>query len=404
MTHWYRSLRVRVALALLLASILPSIVLATVVDASIMSAGVAQLRDQATTELSSAVAIFDYTDELAANTVRDSAAIPSALLDHLSAQKGATWFDGHEMWAGRRLSDGSVLALRLPAESLLNDRTHIRGALVVSTIAVGLAACGLGWLIAGSLTARLRRAAKAVADGEFTHDGIAIEPPPQRDEVDELVQRITALTGDLQTRLEREQAFTADVAHELRTPLTALIGAAELLPPGKEATRVQRLTARLRALIEDLLELGRAEQGGVIELESVDIGREVADLYGDDPRVAISSTGSWVAVTDRTRILTIVSNLVSNAIAHGAPPVALLVSPGRIEVTDAGAGYPESLLTDGPQRFSAHSRTSAVGLGLTIASAWAQRLGGTLTLSNTDHGARAIFALPLDSREPLPNC
>ena len=59
------------------------------------------------------------------------------------------------------------------------------------------------------------------------------------------------------------QDVSADVAHELRTPVTGLVSAAALLPTGEVPELVRDRTARLRSLVEELLEISRLEGGHV---------------------------------------------------------------------------------------------------------------------------------------------
>ena len=97
-----------------------------------------------------------------------------------------------------------------------------------------------------------------------------------------LQAKITALSQ----AQARERRFTSDVAHELRTPLTALVGEAELLaeqldamPP--DARRPAELliadVARMRRLVEDLMEISRLDASGeTVQREPVDLAALVA--------------------------------------------------------------------------------------------------------------------------------
>lgn len=67
------------------------------------------------------------------------------------------------------------------------------------------------------------------------------------------------------------------------------------------------------------------------------------------------------------RLERILGNLVANAHRHGAAPVTLTVDGRTLTVTDSGPGYPEYLLTGGPQRFRTEGTNKGHGLGLTIA-------------------------------------
>src|ERR1051325_11644109 len=98
----------------------------------------------------------------------------------------------------------------------------------------------------------------------------------------QMAEALESKIADLSEARDRERRFTSDVSHELRTPLTALVSAASLLrehldamPP--EARRPAELligdVARLRRLVEDLMEISRFDAGREdVRLEAVDVG------------------------------------------------------------------------------------------------------------------------------------
>ena len=103
-------------------------------------------------------------------------------------------------------------------------------------------------------------------------------------------------------------------------------------------------------------------------------------------------------VTDPRRVERVLDNLLHNAARHGAPPIEMLVSPGRVDVLDSGPGFTPDMLTSATERFSTgdHSRSGGVGLGLAIAAAQARVLGGELRLGNRpEGGAQVTLILPV---------
>jgi signal transduction histidine kinase len=98
----------------------------------------------------------------------------------------------------------------------------------------------------------------------------------------------------------------------------------------------------------------------------------------------------------------IVSNLVINALRHGAPPVVVSAvgedGALRLDVVDSGAGVPEdvrSRLFEQFARGSSTTGTPGTGLGLAIARSYAVAHGGDLTLEpNGAFGARFRLVLP----------
>lgn len=397
MTGWVSSIRVRIATALVAVSVLPVFALGLVVDAWTLRTGIAQLRIDAASRVDAALAVYEFTGHVGAGAslAADGAGLPVAFSAASGGGTVATWFDGSTMRAAGRASDSEVVVVAVDAAEVGAARAGLHAVLAGTIVTVAVLACLVGWIVAGSLTRRLRSAVHALSADE----GEAVGSPARGgDEVDALVLRATSLTAILRERVDREQAFTADVAHELRTPLTGLVSAAELLPDTEEANRVRRMTARVRRLVDDLLELGRAEAGEPLRLEPVLVGDVVAAGIGDDDRVQLVRSEDFTAYADRVRLRTIIANVVGNALQHGRPPVTVVVAAPCVTVSDCGSGFPEQIVANGPRRFVSGGR-GGVGLGLTIASSWAAQLGAGLRFENTDGGSRTTLTLP---RLPLP--
>lgn len=154
--------------------------------------------------------------------------------------------------------------------------------------------------------------------------------------------------------------FTADAAHELRTPLNNLmLGTGLLLSrerSGEEyrrhAERSQEQYQRLHRMVESLLFLARAEDGGAgLEVERCDAGElcgEVVEFHGaaaEAAGVGLSCRGSGEVWVDGELVKQAVGNLVSNAVEHTAPGGKVVVTVGAgedgvvvIEVADSGCG------------------------------------------------------------------
>ena len=226
-------------------------------------------------------------------------------------------------------------------------------------------------------------------------------------------------------RLERvRREFVANVSHELRTPLTAIKGYAETLRDGglrdpetaAEFVRViHRHAERLRALIEDLLDLAAVEQGEArIDLAPVAL-RDVAtqaeavarpaaagkrhtltlDVPGDLPRV----------LADRDRLGQVLINLLDNAVKFtpegGRIEVSARPSSGRVVVSvkDNGVGIPPEDLGRIFERFyrvgrSRDRREGGTGLGLAIAKHLTQAMGGTIEVESRP-GSGTTFRVSL---------
>jgi len=205
------------------------------------------------------------------------------------------------------------------------------------------------------------------------------------------------------------------VAHELRTPLTALVGEASLLrehvaampdAARRPAELLIHDVARLRRLVEDLMEVSRFDAGSEAVLAEpvrlADLAGAVVRSRGWEGRVRIHGTAELR--TDPRRVERIVANLIGNAIEHGGGSAAIRLASGNgfatIEVTDHGLGIAPKDLGRIFDRFSKvdTSRTgTGSGLGLAIAREHARLLGGDIEVrSEPGSGATFTVRLPVD--------
>ncbi len=226
--------------------------------------------------------------------------------------------------------------------------------------------------------------------------------------------------------------FISAVSHELRTPLTAIRGSLDLLVGGvmgelpADARPVletaQRSCSRLVRLVNDVLDIEKIEAGGmefrmeVLELEpvlrqSVEALQPYGDQLGVTFRLRGSAPGACVEA-DPDRLMQVLGNLLSNAarFSKGGGVVEVAVARhGRVlrtSVSDQGEGIPREFQSRVFEKFSQGDTGSATGrkgtgLGLTIARAIVERMGGTIGfLSRPGAGSVFFFDLPARPEEP----
>ncbi|MCX4959980.1 ATP-binding protein [Streptomyces virginiae] len=305
------------------------------------------------------------------------------------------------MWAaGPAAHDG---AIAVSVDFRAGERTIVeldRAILGSSGLAIG-GTLLIGAFVVTRITRRLHltaQVARRISAGDL--DARVADSTRSKDEVAAVSRALDTMAASLQGKLEAEQRFTADVAHELRTPLTGLNAAAELLPPGRPAELVRDRVQAMRSLTEDLLEISRLEtRSERLEVDAhdlADLAARTIRASGTDTALEVrGARGSLWVDTDRRRLERILGNLVANAHHHGAAPVTLTVDGRTLTVTDSGPGYPDYLLTTGPQRFRTEGTNKGHGLGLTIAVGQARVLGATLTFRNREAGgAEARVTLP----------
>jgi PAS domain S-box-containing protein len=223
-------------------------------------------------------------------------------------------------------------------------------------------------------------------------------------------------------RLKKE--FVATVSHELRTPLTSIRGALGLLAGGlvgpltaeaRESVQVaERNAVRLMALINDLLDLERIEQGrlhmhfddiglGEVLQRAVDATRPMATERGVSLDVPATSIRAWA---DADRLGQVIVNLLSNAIkfspAGGVVTVVVREIPDWVEVrvVDRGRGIPAAFRDVIFQRFRQVSASDArekggTGLGLAICKSLIEQHGGLIGVEGEEgRGSEFWFLVP----------
>ena len=322
---------------------------------------------------------------------------------------------------GRVPSSNTVLYYFFSEQRLWDELGQLRNILLYVLGGVVLLGALVGALLARRMlrpVARASVAAHSLAEGLLdtrlpveSKDEFGAWAASFNEMADALEAKITALSQ----AQARERRFTSDVSHELRTPLTALVAEASLLSEHldampEEARRPAELlvndVARLRDLVEDLMEISRLDAGEArVRAEPVDIGSLVATAVRSrrwDDRVSIDRD-DVVLTTDPRRLERIVANLIGNALEHAGRDVSVRVGMDGlgafVEVTDTGPGIPPDRLLHVFDRFYKADSSRAgpgSGLGLAIALENARLLGGDLDVwSEVGRGTRFTLRLPL---------
>jgi signal transduction histidine kinase len=223
--------------------------------------------------------------------------------------------------------------------------------------------------------------------------------------------------GELRRLNELKSQFAALASHELRTPAAAIYGAvrtleerdAQLTPAQRSDLRrmLSQQSKRLFELVENLLDLSRLEADSIRIVPTPMVLderlRAIVDTFPDSgTEITIDAPAGLRAVVDAQAFDRIVSNLLGNALRHGAPPVLVsAVGAGRelwVTIEDRGRGVAAEFIGSLFERFTRGPTESSegAGLGLSIAQSYARAHGGTLTYEPVDpHGARFRLVLPI---------
>ncbi|MDI1253171.1 HAMP domain-containing sensor histidine kinase [Thermomonas sp.] len=219
-------------------------------------------------------------------------------------------------------------------------------------------------------------------------------------EIRPIADAVNHLIDRLGRALETERRFTANSAHELRTPLAATLAQVQRLrhdaPDGPLQDRAIQIEASLRELsrlTEKLMQLAKAEGGGVLSEEPQDLVVLLSHVVQDLQRTASASiqlslppTGSVLSLIDPDAFAILARNLIENAFKHGVPGCAIEVSlskSARLTVVNAGTIVPAVDLAQLTHHFvRGDSRAEGFGLGLAIVSTIAHGVGAELTLAS----------------------
>ena len=269
------------------------------------------------------------------------------------------------------------------------------------------------------------------AELQETNRGVMALYTELSEELEQTNRGVVALYAELDEKSEQLRAaaeakdrFWANVSHELRTPLHSIKGLTLLLEdPGSPGTLdteqlhqvelIRNSTSTLLALVNDLLDVAKAESGrlsidpAIVALPGVlstlrGLVRPLAD--GKPVNVVVSAEDAPANVlTDEAALTAILRNLLSNGIKYtDSGEVRLSVRRAaddtvEFRVTDTGTGIPpahQERVFEEFYQVPGRSR-GGTGLGLPYARRLAGLLGGTLTLtSEPGAGTTVVLSLP----------
>lgn len=281
------------------------------------------------------------------------------------------------------------------------------------------------------ITRQLETRNRRLRENAAEHERLLASERAARAEAEAAQRMLSEQNQRLRELDQLKDEFVSLVSHELRTPLTSIRGYLELLlEEGGELQDEQRRfleivdrnSERLLRLVSDLLFLAQIEAGKLaIDVSMVDLA-EIVDECVETWSPVAAARG--VALTcapdelpklqgDRTRLVQVLDNLVSNALKFtprgGRVEVRLAAADGvaAVEVEDTGLGIPAA---EQQQLFERFFRSSSAtkhaipgsGLGLTITKAIVEHHGGRIELESTENiGTVVRVELPISSKRKL---
>jgi signal transduction histidine kinase len=249
------------------------------------------------------------------------------------------------------------------------------------------------------LLVRVRSALESKWEKDFRKSSHVIDLEAKNQELKSAFGELEKRNQELEDSLLARTQILATATHELKTPLTSIIGYVDRMLRRRDTvgelnqkqTRylatVQKNALRLKALVDDLLDISRIEAGGLeLNLLDLDVFRELEDAIQSvqdqisDKQIALTldigaDTGRIRA--DRLRFGQVITNLLSNACKYSPDGSNVTVSAFRqdqliqIDISDTGIGISEA---DQAKLFTKFFRAdntptrqqSGTGLGLYI--------------------------------------
>ena len=313
----------------------------------------------------------------------------------------------------------SLLALPFPNANLNSLRN-----LILRTVLLAFITFAFGvWLLSSRVLLPLKRMTETAALINSRDLSQRVPVSKTNDELKELAVTLNNMLERLQESFETQRRFTADASHELRTPVTAIVGHANYIlrrtKPSPEQvdslTVIRREAERMAKLVNDLLELARADAGFSIQREPMNlvevveaVHMDVAPLAGST-EIKVSVSAPLIEVLgDAARLKQVVLNLVLNAVNAGSKHITVSLSKEkrnvRLEVLDDGPGIPEAALPHLFERFyrvdgARTTRGNGSGLGLAIVNWIVQQHGGTVHVESR-LGEGTVFTVLLPALNP----
>ncbi|MGL4608160.1 MAG: sensor histidine kinase [Trueperaceae bacterium] len=311
-----------------------------------------------------------------------------------------------------------LVGFELPTQTF-NDLLR----LLLRTLLIAFLVFAAGvWLLSYRVLLPVKRVTHAASQVTGLDLSQRVPIPKANDEMKELTVTVNNMLDRLQESFETQRRFTADASHELRTPVTAIVGHANYLlrrtKPSEEQidslTVIRREAERMAKLVNDLLELARADAGFAIKrepmnfIEVVDAAHKAIAPVATSTTITLSMKEPLIEVSgDASRLKQVILNLIQNAVNAGSKNITVSVYLDKnkqdvnLEILDDGPGMPAEALPHIFDRFyrvdgARSTRGNGSGLGLAIVKWIVQQHEGAVSVeSKLGEGTVFTVVLPL---------
>ena len=206
---------------------------------------------------------------------------------------------------------------------------------------------------------------------------------------------------------EERKRLNAAFSHDLRNPITVLKGSVKLFTARYSGRTDHRPAGKLHLRIEQYVEA----MSSVQKLEQLSVKpkeirlsvlqselQETARMLALSKKVSVLVPSGGTVCIDHGLFLTVAENLIGNAARFAEKAISIQITLQNdsmtLNVEDDGAGYPLSLVQNGPNPFeTTSSNSSHFGMGLYSSRILCEKHGGRLILENRVGGGASATAI-----------
>jgi two-component system sensor histidine kinase MprB len=301
-----------------------------------------------------------------------------------------------------------------------NVLTDLRSRTVLTGVIVALLSAILGWVIAASMTSRLRKLSSAAEHVAITGQFDVDTPSSGRDETARLARSFKEMLEALSRSKEQQKRLVQDAGHELRTPLTSMRTNLDVMRrhPNMDAVMreqimidLERDAGDMAALVEEVVAIAAERHSNELPepIEMKSVTRSIVERASRrSGRDIVLNADDSIVIANHHMFDRAVSNLIDNALKFdtSSQQIEVTIHNGSLTVSDRGIGIPEDevrLIFERFHRSAASRSMPGSGLGLSIVADFAHAHDGSVFARNRDGGGAEIgFSLPTAHKSGEP--